>query len=254
MRLKGKVAIVTGGASGMGRAIVVEMAKEGARVVAADIDLVGAQAVVDQVTEAGGVAVAVSADVTSKAAAEHLAKTALDHYGRIDVLVNNAGVRLVRSLLDHTEDDWDRMLTINLKSQFLCSQAVLPAMLAQEGGRIINSGSVASLVGRPDRVAYCAAKAGVLGLTRAMAIDLRHRNICVNAILPGSMATALNQDAVSDANTDWGGETLVGRWGQPEEVAHVAVFLASDESSYITGSEIKVEGGWLAARARDGEL
>lgn len=254
MRLDGKVAIVTGGASGMGRAIVVEMAKEGARVVAADIDLDGAQAVVDQVTEAGGAAVAVRADVTSKADVENLAKATIDHYGRIDVLVNNAGVRLVRSLLEHTEDDWDRMMSINLKSQFLCSQAVLPAMLTQGGGRIINSGSVASLVGRPHRVAYCAAKAGVLGLTRAMAIDLRHRNICVNAILPGSMATALNQDAVDDDDADWGGETLVGRWGEPEEVAHVAVFLASDEASYITGSEIKVEGGWLAARARDGEL
>lgn len=254
MRLDGKVAIVTGGASGMGRAIAVEMAKEGARVVTADIDLDGAQAVVGQVTDAGGAAVAVHADVTSKADVDHLVKAATDHYGRIDVLVNNAGVRLVRPLLEHTEDDWDRMMNINLKSQFLCSQAVLPAMLTQGGGRILNSGSVASLVGRPDRVAYCAAKAGVLGLTRAMAIDLRHRNICVNAILPGSIATALNQDAVNDDDSDWGGETLVGRWGEPDEVAHVAVFLASDEASYITGSEIKVEGGWLAARARDGEL
>lgn len=254
MRLNGKVAVVTGGASGMGRAIVLEMAREGAQVVAADIDVAGAQAVVTQVEAAGGDGVAVQADVTSGADTRALARAALDRYGRIDVLVNNAGVRLVRSFLEHTEDDWDRMLNINLKSQFLCAQAVVPTMLAQGSGRIINSASVASLVGRPDRVAYCAAKAGVLGLTRALAMDLRHRNICVNALVPGSMATALNQDAVNDPDTDWGAETLVGRWGQPEEVAYAAVFLASDQAAYITGAEIKVEGGWLAGRARDGEI
>lgn len=254
MRLKDKVAVVTGGASGMGRAICLEFARQGARVVAADIQLAGAQAVVAEIEKAGGGAVAVQLDVTRGEDARRLAREVLDRHGRIDILVNNAGVRLVKPFLEHTEDDWNRMLSINLTGQFLCAQAVVPAMLHQGRGKIINNASIASFVGRPNRVAYCAAKAGILGLTRAMAMDLRHRNICVNALIPGSIATPLNAEAAASSDVDWGGETLAGRWGRPEEVAYAAAFLASEEADYITGAEIRVDGGWLAARARDGEI
>jgi NAD(P)-dependent dehydrogenase (short-subunit alcohol dehydrogenase family) len=127
-------------------------------------------------------------------------------------------------------------------------------MLENGKGKIINLASIAAHTGRPDRVAYCAAKAGVMGLTRAMAMDLRGKNICVTAISPGSIATPMNQAAATSEAVDWGGETVVGRWGTAQDVANAAVFLASDESDYITGSEIQVEGGWLIGRARDGEI
>ena len=254
MRLENKVAIVTGSAAGIGRAVAIEMARQGSAVLVVDLNVDGARAVVAEIEEFGGRAAAKKTDVTQRAGVREMATATLDRFGRIDTLVNNAGARIIRSFLDHSEDDWDQMLNINLKSQFLCAQAVIPAMLEQGRGRIINTASVASHVGRPDRVAYCAAKAGVLGLTRAMAMDLRHHGICVNALAPGSMETPLNQQAAEDPGVDWGAETIVGRWGRPEEVAHAAVFLASDESSYITGSEITVDGGWLAGRARDGEI
>ena len=251
MRLKDKVAVVTGGGSGMGRAIAIEFARQGATVMVADINLEAAR---DAAKAAGNGAAAVRVDVTKKSDAVAMATQTIDQFGRIDILVNNAGSRCIKAFLDHTEEDWHRMLDINLSGHFFCSQAVAPNMLAHGSGRIINVASIAAHTGRPDRIAYCAAKAGVLGLTRALAMDLRGRNICVTAITPGSIATPLNSEAATSTTTDWGGETVAGRWGQPEDIAHAAVFLASDESSYITGSEICVEGGWLIGRARDGEI
>lgn len=251
MRLKDKVAVVTGGGSGMGRAIAIEFTRQGAAVMVADINLDAAR---DTARAAGNRAAAVKVDVTKKSDAVEMANQTIDQFGHIDILVNNAGSRCIKAFLDHTEEDWHRMLDINLTGHFFCAQAVAPNMLANGSGRIINIASIAAHTGRPDRVAYCAAKAGVLGLTRALAMDLRGRNICVTAISPGSIATPLNSEAATNTNTDWGGETVAGRWGQPEDIAHAAVFLASDESGYITGSEICVEGGWLIGRARDGEI
>lgn len=251
MRLKDKVAVVTGGGSGMGRAIAIEFVRQGATVMVADINLEAAR---QTAKAAGNGAAAVKVDVTRKSDAVEMANQTIDRFGHIDILVNNAGSRCIKAFLDHTEEDWHRMLDINLSGHFFCSQAVAPNMLANGSGRIINVASIAAHTGRPDRIAYCAAKAGVLGLTRALAMDLRGRNICVTAITPGSIATPLNSEAATSATMNWGGETVAGRWGQPEDIAHAAVFLASDESSYITGSEICVEGGWLIGRARDGEV
>lgn len=254
MRLADKVTIVTGGGSGMGRAIAVEFARHGAVVVVADINQDAANETVAQLKAMSARAMPVKVDVTKRAETLSLCDQTLKTFGRVDVLVNNAGSRCLKSFLDHTEEDWHRMIDINLTGHFFCAQAVVPQMLKQGKGKIINLASIAGHVGRPDRVAYCAAKTGVLGLTRAMAMDLRGKGICVTAISPGSIETPLNSAAATDANVDWGGETIVGRWGRPEEVAYAAVFLASDESDYITGSEIEVEGGWLVGRARDGEI
>jgi NAD(P)-dependent dehydrogenase (short-subunit alcohol dehydrogenase family) len=254
MRLKSKVAVVTGGGSGMGRAIVLEFVRQGAQVVVADINLEAARETAALAGESGGEAMAVEVDVTRKASTQHMRDEALHRFGRIDVLVNNAGARCLKSFLEHTEEDWHRMLDINLTGHFFCAQAVVPSMLASGKGKIINLASIAAHTGRPDRVAYCAAKAGVMGLTRALAMDLRGKNICVTAISPGSIATPMNQAAATDNSVDWGGETIVGRWGSAQDVANAAVFLASDESDYVTGSEILVEGGWLVGRARDGEI
>lgn len=254
MRLSGKVAVVTGGGSGMGRAIGLAFARQGAKVVIADINLEAARETVALLESAGGDAIAVKVDVTRKAETLDMAEAALRRFGRIDVLVNNAGSRCLKSFLDHTEEDWHRMIDINLTGHFFCAQAVVPSMLKGGKGKIINLASIAAHTGRPDRVAYCAAKAGVMGLTRALAMDLRGKSICVTAISPGSIATPMNHAAATSTEVEWGKETVVGRWGTAEDVAHAAVFLASDESDYITGSEIAVEGGWLIGRARDGEI
>jgi NAD(P)-dependent dehydrogenase (short-subunit alcohol dehydrogenase family) len=254
MRLAGKVAVVTGGGSGMGRAIALEFVKQGARVVVADLRLDAASATAALASEGGGEAIAVEVDVTRKAATLAMRDEALRRFGRIDVLVNNAGARLLKGFLEHTEEDWHRMLDVNLTGHFLCAQAVVPSMIASGKGKVINLASIAAHTGRPDRIAYCAAKAGVMGLTRAMAMDLRGKGICVTAISPGSISTPLNEAAATSSTVDWGGETVVGRWGTAQDIAHAAVFLASDESDYITGSEIQVEGGWLIGRARDGEI
>jgi NAD(P)-dependent dehydrogenase (short-subunit alcohol dehydrogenase family) len=254
MRLKDKVAVVTGGGSGMGRAIVLEFVRQGASAVVADINFAAANETAGLAEQAGGQALAVAVDVTQKAATLEMRDAAIRRFGRIDVLVNNAGARCVKGFLEHTEDDWHRMLNINLTGHFFCAQAVVPSMLTRGKGKIINLASIAAHTGRPDRVAYCAAKAGVMGLTRALAMDLRGKNICVTAISPGSIATPMNVSAATSSDVDWGGETVVGRWGTAQDIANAAVFLASDESDYITGSEIQVEGGWLIGRARHGEI
>lgn len=254
MRLAGKVAIVTGGGGGMGRAIVLEFVRQGASVVVADLNREAAEQTVALLTEIGGQGMSVKVDVTRKAETIQMRDEALRRFGRIDVLINNAGARCLKGFLEHTEEDWHRMLDVNLTGHFFCSQAVVPNMLENGKGKIVNLASIAAHTGRPDRVAYCAAKAGVMGLTRAMAMDLRGKNICVTAISPGSIATPMNEAAATSASVDWGGETVIGRWGTAQDVANAAVFLASDESDYITGSEIQVEGGWLIGRARDGEV
>ena len=256
MKLTGKVTLVTGGGKGIGEAICVAYGAEGAAVVVADLDLDGARRVVERIRSAGGTATSVEVDVARSASVDAMANAVIREHGRIDVLVNNAGVRTIKGFLEHTEEDWNRMLAVNLTGPFLCSQAVLPSMLETGKGKIINLASIASFVGRPHRAGYVAAKTGLLGLTRAMAVDMAGRNIYVNAIAPGLIASPFNASFAEDLETGpaWGKETLVGRWGQPEDVAGAAVFLASDDSDFVNGAEIKIDGGWLAAKTRSGEL
>ena len=177
-------------------------------------------------------------------------------HGRIDILVNNAGARFIKGFMQHTEEDWNKMIQINLTGPFLCARAVVPHMLMAGKGKIINLASIASFMGRPNRCAYVAAKTGLLGLTRAMAADMAGKNIRVNAIAPGMIASPFNQSFAESDDTGpaWAEENLVGRWGQPADIAGAAVFLASDESDFVTGAEIKVDGGWLGARSRSGEV
>ncbi len=252
MRLEQKVVIVTGGGRGIGAAICQAFANEGAHVVVADINESNAKEVAEKI---GGQTFGLALDVRSPEGAAGMAKSVIDKFGRIDVLMNNAGARVIKGLMQHTQEDWQQMLDINLTGPFTCSQAVLPQMMEQKSGNIINVASIASFMGRPNRVAYVAAKSGVLGLTRAMAADLSGKNIRVNAIAPGMVASPFNQSfaEAEDTGPAWASENLIGRWGQPEDIAGAAIFLASDESSFINGSEIKVEGGWLAARSRSGE-
>jgi NAD(P)-dependent dehydrogenase (short-subunit alcohol dehydrogenase family) len=255
MRLQGKTAIVTGAASGIGRATAVKFAQEGAAVLAADLDDGATQNVVSEIEAAGGTAFGIAANITKRTDVEAMVAAAIDRFDHIDALVNNAGSRIIKPFLDHTEDDWQRMLDVNLTGHFFCCQAVLPHMLEAGVGRIINMASIAGNVGRPNRVGYVAAKGGLLAMTRALAADVAGKNITVNALAPGMIASPMNRGFKEDDafGENWNSENLVRRWGEPEDVANVAAFLASDDAAFITGETVTVDGGSIAALVRQGE-
>ena len=253
MKLKDKVAVVTGGGSGIGEAICKAYASEGATVVVADLNFDGAERVANEI---GKTASAVEVDITDQSKIRKIAKVILSKYERVDILVNNAGSRIIKGFMQHTTDDWDKMIAVNLSGPFHCSQAFVPNMVSSGGGSIINLCSIASYIGRPNRCGYVAAKTGLMGLTRTMALDLSVKKIRVNAISPGMIASPFNQAFAEAEETGetWAGENLIGRWGAPNDISGAAVFLASDDAGFITGSDIKVEGGWLYGRARSGEV
>ena len=252
MRLADKVAVVTGGGSGIGRAICVRFAMERARVVAADINAAGAKETVAVITAAGGTALAVTADVTDGAAVGALMRRAEQEFGRVDVLVNNAGGSFGDDILTLDEDTWDRNLTLVLKSVYLCCRAALPGMIARGAGAIVNISSVNGLTGLGEE-AYGAAKAGMINLTQNLAVKHGQHNVRANCICPGTIRTPIWNERVGrdpdvfDTLARW---YPLGRVGEVEDIANAALFLASDEARWISGTTLVVDGGLLAGNYR----
>lgn len=249
MRLKDKVAIITGAGSGIGRASAVLFAKEGAKVAVADIVRKGSLETVKMIRNSGGDATFVETDVSRASDVERMVKTTVEKYGKLDILFNNAGINLEKTVTDTTEEELNKVIDINLKGVFLCSRYAIPEMIRNSGGVIINTASIRGLVGQFHLAAYCASKGAVVLLTKAMALDYGPYNIRVNCICPGGIQTPMHEAflaTVADPEREMR-EMLkkipLGRIGQPEDVAHAALFLASDESFYITGVALPVDGG-----------
>lgn len=251
-RLAGKVALVTGGASGIGRATAVLFAKEGASVAVVDVDQSGAGAVADSIAREGGHAIPVHADVTRAADCEAAVARTVEAFGRLDILFNNAGIVRRASVVDTTEEEWDRVMAVNVKSVFLLSRTAIPVMARAGGGVIINTGSGWGLVGGRRAAPYCASKGAVVNLTRAMALDHADQGIRVNCVCPGDTDTPILREEARqlgepvDRFLEDSARRPMGRLGRPEEIAEAVLFLASDAASYATGAVLVVDGGGLA--------
>ena len=242
-KLDGRVAIVTGAASGIGRGIAEAFAEEGAAVAVADKNEEGARQVADAIAGGEGRAITVTVDVTDEGQTAAMAERVLAELGGIDILVNNAGIDTVSTLVDMPLAMWQQMMDVNLTSLYLCTRAVLPTLIAQRSGRIINMGSQLGLEGTDRMVHYCAAKAGVHGFTKALAYELAPHNINVNAIAPGPIQTPLLDSIPQDWLDKKKASIPLGRFGRVEEVTPTAVLLASDGGSYYTGATLNVSGG-----------
>lgn len=252
MRLAGKVAIITGAGAGIGRATALFFAKEGAEVVVADCDPEKGAKSVRLIKENGGVAIFVQVDVSKAANVKNMVKTTVETYGKLDILINNAGIYAQANVVEVAEEEWDRILDVNLKGVFLCSKYSIPEMIKGGGGSIVNIGSEAGIVGIKNQVAYNVSKSGVIALTKSMAIDFAAHNIRVNCVCPGTTETPLVEAALERAPDPAAARRAVeevrpaNRLGRPEEIAAGILYLASDESPYATGSILSIDGGYTA--------
>ena len=248
-RLDGKVALVTGGARGLGKTMATALAQAGADVALAARSLGPCEDTAKEVGEGTGrKCAAFAADVTVAADVDRLVAAVEEGFGRIDILINNAGNNIRGSVEQLTEADWDSVLDTNLKGPFLCSRAIGPKMVKRGWGRVINLGSILSVIALPGRAPYASAKAGVLNLSRVLALEWAGTGVTVNTICPGPFATEMNRALLDDPvkYQQFVSQIPMGRWGELEEIEGAAVFLASDASSFVTGSALFVDGGWTA--------
>jgi 3-oxoacyl-[acyl-carrier protein] reductase len=244
MKLKNKVAVITGAAQGIGRAIATTLAQQGANVVVSDIQLEKAETTAKEImAETGQKVIAVHADVVDSASVKAMIDRTIDEFERIDILVNNAGTTRDGLIMRMKEVDWDLVLNINLKGTFNCSKAVVRPMMKQHYGRIVNITSVSGLIGQVGQTNYSASKAGIIGFTKALAREVGSRKITVNAVAPGLVKTALTIDLPQELKDMFIEMTPLGRYGEPRDIANAVAFLVSDEASYITGHVLSVDGG-----------
>lgn len=246
--LNGKVAVVTGGSRGIGKAIAMELAKHGADIVIADLLVKDAEQTAKEISELGRKALVVRADVSRKREVDGLIRRTVTKFGKIDIFVNNAGIYRAGPTEQLSEAEWDKVIDINLKGYFLCAQAAGKEMIKQKSGNIINISSVAGIGGFANSVAYCSSKAAIILLTKALAVEWAKHNIRVNAICPGAIKTAMTDPLLKDEAFQQmiKQKTPLGRIGKPEEIAAGALFLASEASSYVTGHSLVIDGGWTA--------
>ncbi len=248
MRLSSQVALVTGSAQGIGRAIALRLAEEGATVVVSDRDESTPMGeVVKEITSKGGQAVSLTADVSHAEEVNHLLEEILSRLSRIDIMVNNAGITRDQLLLRMSEEDWDRVLSVNLKGAFLCTRAALRPMLKQRRGRIVNIASITGLIGNPGQANYAASKGGLIAFTKTTAKEVASRGITVNAIAPGFIDTAMTRALSQNVKEEILKQIPLGFFGKPEDVAAAVAFLASEDARYITGQVLTVDGGLVMA-------
>jgi len=245
-QLTDRVAVVTGASRGIGRAIALELAKRGAAVVVNyNTSPDKANEVVNAIQAAGGKSSAVKADVSKVSDADALIKTAVDQFGKIDILVNNAGLTRDNLIMMRKEEDWDTVIDTNLKSAWNCSKAAVRSMMRKRYGRIVNITSASGIAGQGGQTNYSASKAGLIGLTKALAREVAPRQITVNAVAPGMVATDMTANLPAELTAQLNKIIPLERWGTVEEVAYAAAFLASDEAAYITGQVLSVDGGMV---------
>ena len=245
MNLNDRVAVVTGSAQGIGREIVLKLAKVGADVVVNDIEAATEPLanVVQEIEALGRKSLAVTADVSSATDVNRLMETAVNEFGKIDILVNNAGVTRDNLLMKMTDEEWDTVLNIDLKSAFLCTRAVIRYMLRQRSGRIISIASVVGMIGNAGQANYASAKAGIIGFTKSIAKEVGSRSITVNAIAPGYIQTKMTEQLSGEQRREMLKHIPLASLGTPQDVAEAVAFLASDEARYITGHVLNVDGG-----------
>ena len=244
MRFEGKVAIITGAGRGIGKAIAERLASEGADVVICDVDKEAAERAAEEIRSKYSVkAIAISADVANEGDVNSMVEETIKNFGRVDFLINNAGITRDSLLLRMSEEEWDKVIAVDLKSVFLCTRAVIRHMMRQKFGRIVNISSVIGLRGNVGQANYASAKAGIIGFTKSAARELAGRNITVNAVAPGYIQTEMTERLPQEVKEEMLKQVPLGRPGLPEDVAGVVAFLCSEDASYITGEIIRVDGG-----------
>ena len=241
--VKDRVAVVTGASRGIGRSIALALAAGGAKIVAADISLEGCEALVAELAKGGTVGLAVQCNVAVAEDAERLVAAATEKFGRVDILINNAGITRDGLLMRMKDEEWDAVLSVNLKGAFVCTRAASKVMSKQRYGRIINIASIVGQMGNAGQANYCASKAGLIGLTKSVARELARRNVTANAVAPGFIATDMTDALPEKARQELAAQIPMERLGSADDIANAVLFLASDNSAYITGQVLAVNGG-----------
>jgi len=243
--LEGKLALITGGARGIGREIAMLFANKGANIAICDVNLEEAQKTAKEIEDLGRQSIAFKADVTSSSQVQDMADKILDKFNKIDILINNAGITKDNLLLRMSEEDWDKVIAVNLKGTFVCTKIVSRIMLKQRSGKIVNLASIIGITGNAGQANYAASKAGIIGLTKSVAKELASRNICVNAIAPGFIMTDMTAKLPEEVQKKMLSVIPLARFGEAKDVADLALFLSSESSSYITGQVVQVDGGMV---------